>query len=136
MIVDTSALVAIVKVEAGSEALLDAVAWEAGLVPSPVLVEFERVTAMSDNQPSPEAGAILETLLARQLRVEPFNEADARSAAAANEAWGSGNGRGGPLNMLDLMVYAVAKRTGRPILCTGRDFAATDAAIHPASRID
>ena len=45
-----------------------------------------------------------------------------------------GNSKGGKLNLLDLMVYAVAKRTGRPILCTGRDFASTDADIHPASR--
>lgn len=36
--------------------------------------------------------------------------------------------------MLDVMVYCLARRLGRPILCTGRDFAATDAAIHPASR--
>ena len=45
-----------------------------------------------------------------------------------------GNSKGGKLNLLDLMVYAVAKRTGRPILCTGRDFASADADIHPASR--
>ena len=40
----------------------------------------------------------------------------------------------GTLNLLDLMVYAVAKRTERPILCTGKDFTTTDADIHPASR--
>ncbi len=61
---------------------------------------------------------------------------DAHLAEAANEAHGTGNHRGGTLNLLDLMVYGMAKRTGRPILCTGRDFAATGIAIHPASRID
>jgi ribonuclease VapC len=46
----------------------------------------------------------------------------------------SANGRGGRLNLLDLMVYAAARRTGLPILCTGADFAASGAAVHPASR--
>jgi ribonuclease VapC len=39
------------------------------------------------------------------------------------------------LNLLDLMVYAVAKERGMPLLCTGNDFATTDLAIHPASRV-
>ncbi len=37
--------------------------------------------------------------------------------------------------MLDLMVYAIAKTPDLPILCTGTDFSATDARIHPASRV-
>ena len=45
-----------------------------------------------------------------------------------------GNSKGVKLDLLDLMVYAVAGRTGPQILCTGRDFASTDADIHPASR--
>jgi ribonuclease VapC len=54
--------------------------------------------------------------------------------AEAHRLHGLGNGRGGRLNMLDAMVYCGAKRLKRLILCTGRDFASTDAAIHPASR--
>lgn len=48
---------------------------------------------------------------------------------------GNGNGRGGKLNFLDLMVYAVAKERGEPLLFTGRDFATTDVEVHPASRL-
>lgn len=36
--------------------------------------------------------------------------------------------------MLDLMVYVVAKERGEPLLCTGKDFAASDLRIHSASR--
>lgn len=136
MIVDTSALIAVVRLEAGYEALREALIFESSLLPAPALVEFARVTAVQSNQASKTAGAVVQRLLSRSMRVEAFTAEDGAIAAAANEAWGTGNGRGGPLNMLDLMVYAVAKRTGRPILCTGRDFTATDAAIHPASRID
>lgn len=59
----------------------------------------------------------------------------ALAAIVGNERYGSGNGSGGLLNLLDLMVYGAAIETGLPILCTGNDFAATDAMIHPASRI-
>lgn len=135
MIIDTSALIAIVRMEPGYEILLEAALSETGLIPSPVLVEFGRVTSLAGNHPSADADMILATLLGERSHIEPFGEEDARLAAAANAQWGSGNGRGGPLNLLDLMVYAVARRTDRPILCTRRDFAVTDAAIHCASRV-
>ncbi len=63
---------------------------------------------------------------------------DARHATIAAEAqrrYGKGNGQGGKLNLLDLMVYAVAKQRDEPLLFTGRDFTTTDVEVHPASRI-
>lgn len=68
------------------------------------------------------------------LEIEPFTAEDAEIAGEANRAHGKGNGKGGTLNLLDLMVYAMARRLAEPILCTGRDFAATGIDIHPASR--
>jgi len=73
-------------------------------------------------------------MLAGSLSIEPFTPEDAIFSSEANPLYGSGNGRGGTLNMLDLMVYGMARRMERPILCTGKDFAATDIAIHRASR--
>ena len=58
----------------------------------------------------------------------------AEIASQANARYGSGNGQGGPLNLLDLMVFAVARERGEPLLCTGKDFAATDLTLHAASR--
>ena len=133
MIVDTSALIAIAADEEGSDLLKDAVE-SGGRVPAPALVEFGRVVTARGSREAPAEQAILRQLLVR-LEVEPFTAEDARLAAAANARFGAGNGRGGSLNLLDLMVYSTAKRLSSPILCTGRDFAATDAAIHPASRI-
>lgn len=74
-------------------------------------------------------------LFSGKLRLLPFGRPEAEAAAAANAVYGIGNVRGGSLNLLDLMVYASARVLERPILCTGRDFSATDAAIHSASRI-
>jgi ribonuclease VapC len=132
VIVDTSALVAIAQHEPGSERLAEAIAG-GGLVPAPVLVEFQRVVTDRGAHPAAGAQSVLEQLLVK-LAVEPFTAEDAQIAAAANLEHGAGNRRGGRLNLLDLMVYAVARRTGLPILCTGADFAAAGAPLHPASR--
>src|SRR3546814_17706605 len=55
-----------------------------------------------------------------------FTADHAQIAIEAEPRYGSGNGNGGPLNLLDLMVYAVAKERGEPLLCTGKDVAAAD----------
>ena len=134
MIVDTSALVALARREPEYLPLAQAMRSETCIIPAPVLVEFMRVTALPDNRPDPVAGALMRELGAVGVTTIPFDARAAEAAVAANARFGTGNGRGGRLNMLDLMVYGVAKVSGLPILCTGRDFAATDAALHPASR--
>jgi ribonuclease VapC len=134
VIVDTSALVASAKDEPESDPLKRAML-RGGLVPAPVLLEYRRVMTERGARPAPEAESVLEDLLSAELKVESFTREDADLAAAANLAYGAGNGRGGQLNLFDLMVYATAKRLGLPILCTGRDFASTDALIHPSSRL-
>lgn len=134
MIIDTSALVAVALAEPEHEPLLDALYSESGLVPSPVLVEYRLVMALNGNKPDPDSELLLADLLAHGMKVTPFTPEDAEHAFAAIEPFGRGNGRAGKLNLLDLMVYGMARRTTRPVLCTGKDFAETDIAIHPASR--
>jgi len=134
VIVDTSALVAVHLREVAWEGLRQALTEQEAVIPAPVIVEFNLVTSLSDNDPDPDAAMLLSALLSRSCHVSPFTPEDAASSAEAHRLHGRGNGRGGSLNMLDLMVYCMAKRLGRPILCTGRDFVSTDAQIHPASR--
>lgn len=130
-IVDTSALVAIVRGEPGHVELLAALTSALAGLPAPALVEYERVTAGADNLPDARAIALIGEI---GIEILPFSPDAARAAALANAIHGTGNGRGGLLNLLDLMVYGAAKATGLPILCTGKDFATTDALLHPASR--
>lgn len=136
MIVDTSALVAIVKGERGEADLLMALGREECVLPAPVLVEFHRVTSGENNLPTEPARLLIARLRAQGAKVVPFTDEDASLAVIANVEHGTGNGRGGPLNMLDLMVLGMARRLGLPILCTGNDFADAGAPIHPASRVD
>lgn len=58
---------------------------------------------------------------------------DAEAADRALSAWrryGKGRHRAA-LNFGDCFAYALAERTGLPLLCTGDDFAATDLEVIP-----
>ena len=138
MIIDTSALVAILLGEEGAEALLDALTEASGVIPAPVHVEFLRVAGGQRLGLRAEGVALLEKLERLGHAVVAFTPVHAALAVAADPLYGTGNGIGKSgsrsLNMLDLMVYAVAKERGEPLLCTGMDFRQTDVEIHGASR--
>jgi ribonuclease VapC len=135
VIVDTSALVAVLRREEAYDPILDALVREDSLIPAPVLLEFGHVAAGTNNVSDARAEALVATLLGARASVLAFGAEAARVAVVANEAHGRGNGRGGLLNTLDLMVFGCARAEGRPILCTGRDFTAAGAELHPASRL-
>jgi ribonuclease VapC len=135
MIVDTSALVAILLDEEGGAAMLDTLTTATGAIPAPVCVEFLRVAGGQRLGLRAQALALLEQLERLGHVVVAFTSSHAAIATAAEPRYGSGNGHGAPLNLLDLMVYAVARERGEPLLCTGKDFAATDLELHGASRL-
>ncbi|TRW14687.1 type II toxin-antitoxin system VapC family toxin [Glacieibacterium frigidum] len=136
MVVDTSALVAASWNEPGYQDIVEALLTDPGFIPAPVLIEYERVISRRDVRAKVPAADFLNELITAGLVILPFDAAAAQAAVDANARFGSGTGAGGKLNMLDLMVYGVAKVLALPILCTGKDFTATDALIHPASRRD
>jgi ribonuclease VapC len=133
MIVDTSALIAVLIGEEGAGRMLDAIESEPALLPAPARVEFLRVASGARLQLGAIASELLAEWEAGGLTTIPFDAEHARIATEANGRYGKG--MGGALNLLDLMVYAVAKERGEPLLCTGKDFAATDLALHAASRL-
>ena len=136
MIVDTSALVAILTQEPGWKRLRAALLDEPARLPAPAKVEFLRVARGERLGLGDIAEILLGEWEAMGLEIVPFDDDHARLAAQANALHGSGSRTGGKLNLLDLMVYAVAKQRREPLLCTGKDFAATELVLHPASRID
>ncbi len=135
MIVDPSALAAIIFDEEGGEHLLNALLDEQAGIPAPALTEFDRVASLRGPGFSQIASELLDQLFAAGLDVIAYDRGHAEIAVVANARYGKGNGAGGQLNLLDLMVYAVAKARDEPLLFTGRDFATTDITVHPASRI-
>lgn len=136
MIVDTSALVAIISGEPGWQAIRAALVDNPACVAATSLTEFQLAAARRSNEDALIAGALMRSLLAAGLEVIAFERRHADITAIARARYGKGNGRGGLLNFGDLMVYAIAKDCGAPLLCTGRDFASTDLELHPASRSD
>lgn len=134
MIVDTSALIAVLLGEEGSEHILDALDEEAGFLPAPALAEFWVVASGSRVDAAQQARELMHEWQNGGLTVLPFTEDHAARVLEAIPLYGKGNGRGGALNLLDLMVYAVASEHDEPLLCTGKDFAATDLELHAGSR--
>ncbi len=134
MIIDTSALIAVLTDEEGRDALLDAIIAERGGIPAPARVEFLRVAGNQRFGLREKAKEMLASFERGGCATLAFTADHAQIAIEAEPRYGSGNGNGGSLNLLDLMVYAVAKESGEPLLCTGKDFAATDIILHAASR--
>jgi ribonuclease VapC len=126
MVVDSSALVAILLAEPGYERLLDGLidAPEV-IVAAPVLVESGMVML---SRTGPGGLTDLDDLLARcGARVLPFSEAHARLGVAVFDRYGKGRHPPG-LNFGDCIAYAVAQTEGAPLLFAGDDFAKTDVA--------
>lgn len=124
MILDSSAIVAVLLREPGHEPLLDMIepADPVG-VGTPTLAETAIVV-------SAKLGPSGKTLLARfveeaGLIVIPFADEHWRAAADAFLRYGKGRDPAA-LNFGDCMTYATAQLAGRPLLCLGNDFAKTD----------
>jgi ribonuclease VapC len=136
LIVDTSALAAIAFAEDGWETLLKAFAEPLCIVPAFVLTELQLATSSRGPTALQAATGLIDQLIARGAEFAAFEKRHSDITAVARMRYGKGNGSGGQLNFGDLMVYAIAKDRNLPLLCNGNDFASTDIALHPASRID
>lgn len=133
MIVDTSAVVAILAGEPESETYRRALASaEAAKISAATLVELYAVV---DSRSDPAQWRTVDTLLkALRIVTVPF---DAEQAAVARQAYrdfGRGSGHPAKLNLGDCYTYALASTTGEPVLFKGDDFSRTD--LVPALRPD
>lgn len=129
MIVDTSALIAILRNEPDApmfaRALADAVTRRISAV------NFLEAAIVIDGSRDPIASRRFDEL-AREadLTVEPVTEAQARIGREAYRDFGKGSGHPAQLNFGDCFAYALAKVSNEPLLFKGNDFARTD--IPPA----
>ena len=124
MVVDTSAIVAILLSEPDAAALEQSlVADEIRLVPATCVLEARMVLASRRGEHAlAEIDLWLATIDARIIPV------DAELVDIATQAWlAYGKGRHlAALNFADCLSYALAKRTGEPLLFKGDDFSRTD----------
>ena len=101
MIVDTSALIAIIRQEPEAEAFIAAIVIDARRDPA-LSRDFDRLIA--------------------PIAIAPVTAAQARLAREAYRDFGKGAGHPAQLNFCDCFVFALAQETGAAILFKGRDF--------------
>ena len=124
MIVDSSAIVAMVVREPGWEGLIARLgADEAPAIGAPTLAEVGLVLTA-------KIGAEARTILSRflqetSLTVVPFGEEHWPVAIEAYRRFGKGR-HAAALNFGDCLTYAVARLSGQPLLFVGEDFSKTD----------
>lgn len=131
MIVDTSAVLAILLGEPEADAFTLAIA-RAACPPRLSAVSYLEAAIRIDRLKSPVASAALDELLARlRLAIEPVTVDQAHLARTAYRTFGKGL-HPAALNLGDCFAYALAKAGGEPLLFKGDDFGRTD--IEPALR--
>jgi ribonuclease VapC len=125
MIIDSSAIVAIVKLEADAEVLSASI--EAASSVKVSAVSYLESSIVIDGYRKPELSARFDQLLEEaKLEIEPVNEEQARIARQAYRDYGKGSGHRANLNFGDCFAYALARVKREPLLYRGDDFVHTD----------
>lgn len=127
MILDLSALVAIVLEEPDFKDFLDAIS----LDPAPVTSagSWLETAMVVDRRADAEAVRRLADIVARLgIRIAPFTSEHAVEGRIAWSRFGKGSGHPAQLNFGDCIAYKAAKSNGLPLLFKGNDFPRTDIA--------
>ena len=129
MIVDTSALVSIMRKEPDAPAFARAIA-DAD-VRRLSAASYVEIAAVIDSRRDPVINRRLDEFLDEmQVTIEPVSQIQARIAREAYRDFGKGSGHPAKLNFGDCFAYALAKERNEPLLFKGDDFRHTD--VKPA----
>ena len=122
MIVDSSAIVAIVWVEPEAEQFVSAIVNNGGATMS--AGNYLETSIVIDRDRDPALSARLDTTLNKlAIEIAPVTEAQARLARQAYRDFGKGSGHPAKLNFGDCFASALATEHGEPLLYKGDDFA-------------
>ncbi len=128
MVVDSSALVAIVLGEPEAESILATLTASVGPVRVSAVSVVESSIVLESRQ-GPDATRDLGLLLSGvAARVATVDQTQASLAFAAWKRFGKGRHPAG-LNLGDCFSYALAKSSGETLLFKGNDFSQTDVAL-------
>lgn len=125
MIIDTSALIAILTQEPEADALADALA--RADAPALSAATYVETGVVIDGRRDPALSRAFDRFLAdNRLTVEPVTPAQAKIAREAYRDFGRGSGHAARLNFGDCFSYALARDKNLPLLFKGDDFGRTD----------
>ncbi len=125
MILDTSAIVAILRGELDADHYIEAISRE----PSPRISAgtYLETAMVIDANHDPVLSRRLDDLLAAaKVKVEPVTQRHAEIARQAYRDFGKGSGHPAGLNLGDCFAYALARDAQEPLLFKGSDFTETD----------
>ncbi len=129
MILDTSALIAILRLEAEAPEFARIIenASKSAAPPHISAVNYVEAGSVIDGSKDPIASRRLDELMeVAHIAIEPVTEAQARIARQAYRDFGKTSGHPAKLNFGDCFSYALAKSTAEPLLFKGQDFSRTD----------
>ena len=125
MIVDASAIVAILRNEPEKEQFNEAIAQAESRRIS--AVNYVEAAAVIDASRSPISSRKFDELFREaKITIEPVSALQARIAREAYRDFGKGSGHAARLNLGDCFAYALAKVAGEPLLYKEEDFGRTD----------
>jgi ribonuclease VapC len=128
MMVDSSALIAILTAEPEADGLADVISRTEATFTTPVVVlECALVLASRISKTVRQAADDIEELLARYgIALKPVGEEALGHALLAGELYGKGRGHPAQLNLVDCLSYGAARAAGVGLIYKGNDFGMTD----------
>jgi ribonuclease VapC len=127
VIIDTSALIAILRAEPDASEMARAI--ERAQSRRISAVNWLEAAVVIDTSGDPVASRHFDELVqTAELHVEPVTHDQARIARDAYRDFGKGSGHKAALNFGDCFAYALAKSAGETLLFKGNDFGHTDIA--------
>lgn len=125
MIVDTSALIAILREEPEAQRFAEAI--ESAMPCRISAGTYFETAIIADGTREPLVSRRLDDMLTESsFIIEPVTVEHARIAREAYRDFGKGSGHPAKLNLGDCFAYALARATGEPLLYKGDDFKHTD----------
>jgi ribonuclease VapC len=129
MIVDSSALIAILKRELSWQAFSKALDSAESL--RITAANYLETSIVVDGWRNPILSSEFDELIERfKIVIEPVTAEHAKIARQAYRDYGKGSGHPANLNFGDCFTYALAREKREPVLCKGDDFRHTD--LRPA----
>jgi ribonuclease VapC len=125
MIIDTSALTAIVRDEAERTSFEQAIS--AARQPRISAANYLELAIVVDARRDPHSSRRMDDYIqVAGIVIEPVTERQARIAREAYRDYGRASGHPARLNFGDCFAYALARDLGEPLLYKGADFSHTD----------
>ena len=129
MIIDTSAVIAVLKEESDAPRFLRVLTLSAEPKRMSAANYLEAAIVVDANRNPLLSRRLDELIVQTEIVAEPVTLEQANIARAAYRDFGRGSGYPAQLNFGDCFAYALAKSMREPLLFKGEDFSQTDVAI-------